>query len=232
MDLIVTVAVGAEGNRLGALQRFQTSAALLVQRPLVVVRALVVDPGPGLAPVLGFEGTRHSGMPFAHDGRHYTIEPSELIVPQAPVQQPRIPIWMPGVWPREKSMASALRFDGLLPHVMDSEGNLQEVTVDAVQQMRARASEVRGQDSPFDIVVEGRTDPSSAEDRARLADWQSAGATWWIEEMWGETQRSDAASLGAVADRIAAGPSEATSLMRRYGSETQTLRSTAIRSSS
>ena len=61
---------------------------------------------------------------------------------------------------------------------------------------------------------------------------ERAGATWWIEEMWGETQRSDAASLGAVADRIAAGPSEATSLMRRYGSETQTLRSTAIRSSS
>ena len=66
------------------------------------------------------------------------------------------------------------------------------------------------EDAPFDIVVEGRTDPASKEDRARIAEWESAGATWWIEEMWGETQRSEAVSLGAVADRIVAGPSEAT----------------------
>lgn len=93
---------------------------------------------------------------------------------------------------------------------MDADGNLQEVSPDAVRQMRARATEVRADDASFDIVGEGRTDPASAEDSARLADWQSAGATWWIEEMWGETQQSDAVSLGAVADRIVAGPPEAT----------------------
>ena len=43
--------------------------------------------------------------------------------------------------------------------------------------MRARVSEVRGEEAPFDIVVEGRTDPASKEDRARIAEWESAGAT-------------------------------------------------------
>ena len=147
-------------------------------------------------------------QPFAHDGKHYTIKPSDLIVPQPPVHK-QIPIWVPGVWSGEKSMARAFRSDGLFPHVMDSEGNLLEVTLDAVQQMRAHANEVRGQDSLFDIVVEGQPDLASAADRARLVDWQSAGATWWIEEMWGETCRSDATSLGAVADRAATGLSEA-----------------------
>ncbi len=151
-----------------------------------------------------------AGQPFAHDGKHYTIKPSDLITPPPPVQQLRIPIWMPGVWPREKSMARALRFDGLLPHVMDGEGKLQEVTPDAVRQMRARANEVRGNDALFDIVVEGRTDPASTEDGARLAEWEAAGAFWWIEEMGRDTPGSDAASLRAVADRIAAGLSHAT----------------------
>jgi len=41
--------------------------------------------------------------PFDFDGRQYHLrltEVDEQYYPPKPVQQPRIPIWVPGIWPR------------------------------------------------------------------------------------------------------------------------------------
>ncbi|HEX8681220.1 MAG TPA: LLM class flavin-dependent oxidoreductase, partial [Ardenticatenaceae bacterium] len=58
------------------------------------------------------------GQPFNYDGKHYKVKETDFVVPPAPVQQPRIPIWVVGAWPRPKSMQRVLRYDGLLPNVM------------------------------------------------------------------------------------------------------------------
>lgn len=45
---------------------------------------------------------------------------------------------------------------------------------------------------PFDIVVEGVTDgndPNAA--RARMIALADAGATWWIESRWDDTESAD-----------------------------------------
>ena len=58
------------------------------------------------------------GQPFSYDGKHYQIKEPTFYPPPPPVQQPRIPVWVVGAWPSQKSMERALRYDGLLPTML------------------------------------------------------------------------------------------------------------------
>jgi hypothetical protein len=143
------------------------------------------------------------GQPFNYAGKHYTIKETTFGIPPAPVQQPRIPIWLVGAWPREKSMQRALRYDGLLPNVLEEDGKIRmgPPTLDELRQMQTYVISHRSQITPFDIVIEGTTpgnDRSQAAAQARL--WEDAGATWWIESNW------IAPDLGTVLGRIKQGP--------------------------
>ena len=42
------------------------------------------------------------GQPFEFHGKHYQVKPADFHVPPAPVQQPRIPIWVVGAYPSDK----------------------------------------------------------------------------------------------------------------------------------
>jgi len=41
-----------------------------------------------------------AGQPFSYQGQHYRIKETDFNPPPAPIQQPRIPIWVVGAWPR------------------------------------------------------------------------------------------------------------------------------------
>lgn len=139
------------------------------------------------------------GQPFAYDGKHYTVRPTEFMPPPPPVQQPRIPIWVVGAWGRQRSMARALRYDGLLPHLADG-----ELTPAVVAEMVAHAGRERGADAgPYDVVVEGSTPVGDAAALERARELAAAGAGWWIEGMW-EVEGPDWVS--ALQARVAAGP--------------------------
>jgi alkanesulfonate monooxygenase SsuD/methylene tetrahydromethanopterin reductase-like flavin-dependent oxidoreductase (luciferase family) len=119
-----------------------------------------------------------SGEPFSYEGEHYTLE--EMTFLPRPVQSPRIPIWVVGAWPSEKSMNRALRYDGLLAYTTRG-----EVTPEDIRAMKAYVEENRSRDTPFDIVWEGQTpgdDPGRAASIVR--PFAEAGVTWWIESMW------------------------------------------------
>ncbi len=67
----------------------------------------------------------HQSEQFDYDGKHYHIKLTQLDTvhyPPKTIQQPRVPIWIPGVWPRKKSMKRVLKCDGLLPFKMSPEG--------------------------------------------------------------------------------------------------------------
>ena len=53
-----------------------------------------------------------SGEPFAFEGRHYRFGP--MTFRPTPIQRPRIPIWVVGAWPNERSMQRILRWDGIV----------------------------------------------------------------------------------------------------------------------
>jgi hypothetical protein len=145
------------------------------------------------------------GQPFNYDGKHYHIKETKFYPPPPPVQQPRIPIWVVGAWPRKKSMQRVLRYDGLLPTRMDDRDQHIELTADHIREMKNYIEVNRTATTPFDIVVEGRTpgdDPDRAAEISRM--WADGGVTWWIEAMWGDpTQPTD---FAAIRTRIQQGP--------------------------
>jgi len=143
------------------------------------------------------------GQPFNYRGKRYTVRESTFQMPPPPVQQPRIPIWVVGAWGSQKSMARALKYDGILPQVLAP--TARQATVDEVRAIRAHVDAQRTPGRPFDIIVEGET-PGG--DRARAAGivrpWADAGATWWIESRWMANDQAEV--RGIVQRRIEQGP--------------------------
>jgi hypothetical protein len=124
-----------------------------------------------------------SGKPFSYNGKHYTLDEMTFLPP--PMQQPRIPIWVVGAWPREKSMARVLRYDGLLPAKLDANGSFADVTPGDLRAMKAYIEERRTATTPFDIIYEGRIPGDELAQAAEIIrPYAEAGATWWMEAMW------------------------------------------------
>ena len=142
-----------------------------------------------------------SGEPFAFDGAHYRFGP--MAFRPTPVQRPRIPVWVVGAWPHERSMRRALRWDGLFVQAQDPDGNPlpgPRPVADIASWVHGRRV-AEGRTGRFDIVVDGRTpadDPGLA--AATVGAYADAGATWWIEVDWRDT------SIDAMRRRIDAGP--------------------------
>jgi alkanesulfonate monooxygenase SsuD/methylene tetrahydromethanopterin reductase-like flavin-dependent oxidoreductase (luciferase family) len=132
-----------------------------------------------------------------YHGQHYDVVcPDFLLDVARPVQQP-LPIWVPGVWPRPRSMRRAARCDGVVPEWDRARLGHRKSPGD-LRDLRAWLSE-HGARADIDVVAEGETpadDPQAAADR--VAPWAEAGATWWLETRWSSSDDVDA--------RIAAGP--------------------------
>ncbi len=127
------------------------------------------------------------GQPFSYNGQHYHISETSFHAPEPPVQQPRIPIWVVGAWPRQKSMRRVLRYDGILPNRLDAAGQQVPVTPEDIRAIKAYVEANTTDTRPFDIVNEGSTpgdDPQKAAEIVR--PWAEAGSTWWIEARWEE----------------------------------------------
>jgi hypothetical protein len=125
-----------------------------------------------------------SGEPFSFHGEHYHVE--EMTFLPTPVQQPRIPIWVIGAWPRMKSMQRALRLDGVIPSKMNEDGSFfAEMAPADIVAMKAFIDEKRSEKTHFDIVMEGETPGDDAE-KAMAIVWPlaEAGVTWWLEDVW------------------------------------------------
>jgi hypothetical protein len=126
--------------------------------------------------------------PVDYDGRHYHLKLTqldEMYYPPKPIQQPRIPLWVPGIWPRMKSMRRILKCDGLLPQKMNSNNEFEAVTHDDLIQMKAFIDANRTLTTPFDYVIEGKTgELDRIHAQAKVLEWEAAGATWWVEGLW------------------------------------------------
>lgn len=140
---------------------------------------------------------------FHYEGKHYHVQSTRPIWTALSLQQPRIPIWVTGVWPPHmKSMRRALRYDGLLPNTMDEKGEHRDCTPDDIRAMRQFVRENRSSDGPYDIVKEGETPGNdSAKARAIVQPFAEAGATWWLESMWW-----DNVTVEIIRQRIRQGP--------------------------
>jgi hypothetical protein len=146
------------------------------------IRAELLDEGIDLLTLL------YRGQPFKFEGKHYHVDLTGMdaqYYPPPPIQQPRIPLWTVGVWPRMKSMRRVLRCDGLVPTCIGPDGQFRELLPADLAEMKAYIDANRTLTTPFDYVVEGKTvDLGPAEINDKLAPWVQAGATWWIESLY------------------------------------------------
>ena len=140
---------------------------------------------------------------FDYDGKHYHLKLSlldEMYYPPKPVQQPRIPLWVVGIWPRKKSMRRVLKCDGIIVEKVSPEGKGEEVSSADINEIKFYVDANRTLTMPFDIVVVGKT---AGLDRSQLQEKllprKEAGLTWWIEDVIGDPEEQ-------VIERIRQGP--------------------------
>ncbi|HEX5467114.1 MAG TPA: LLM class flavin-dependent oxidoreductase [Candidatus Limnocylindrales bacterium] len=138
-----------------------------------------------------------SGEPFAFGGAHYRF-PALTFRPR-PIQRPRIPIWVVGAWPSERSMARTLRWDGAVLQVASSE----EIAAAAawLAAHGAGTPTTPRSDATFELVAQGHTPPDPEAAGAHVAPVAAAGATWWIEGDWRPER-----TLATVRQRVDSGP--------------------------
>jgi alkanesulfonate monooxygenase SsuD/methylene tetrahydromethanopterin reductase-like flavin-dependent oxidoreductase (luciferase family) len=139
-----------------------------------------------------------SGQPFSYAGKHYTIDNVTFL--PVPVQSPRIPIWVGGIWPNPGPTRRAARWDGACMYRQPTDGSWQDMTAADITALRTAVLGLRATDAPFDIAVGGRQRSSDWEqDRALIRSVAEAGATWcgeWVP----------AADLATMRTAISRGP--------------------------
>jgi alkanesulfonate monooxygenase SsuD/methylene tetrahydromethanopterin reductase-like flavin-dependent oxidoreductase (luciferase family) len=117
------------------------------------------------------------GEPFSHDGRHFRV--AETVFLPRPLQRPRPPIWIAGRWPARRPFRRAARYDGVFP-TFEGVGHAEMPTPERLGEAVAYTRTHRETAAPFDVVLEGQ---SHGPDPARVAPYEAAGLTWWIEKL-------------------------------------------------
>jgi alkanesulfonate monooxygenase SsuD/methylene tetrahydromethanopterin reductase-like flavin-dependent oxidoreductase (luciferase family) len=150
-----------------------------------------------------------SGEPFSYEGQYYHLQ-STVFRPK-PLQQPRIPIWVAGVWPNRRPLARMARWDGMFPlfwSVPDPDERLQSLrqVVANVQQLRQENyPELAGR--PFDVVMTGETPTGqSAQTEEAISRFAEAGATWWLESLAPDRRGGPTWTFERLRERVLAGP--------------------------
>jgi alkanesulfonate monooxygenase SsuD/methylene tetrahydromethanopterin reductase-like flavin-dependent oxidoreductase (luciferase family) len=153
------------------------------------------------------------GQPFAYEGTYYSVQPTDFMPPDPPVQRPRPPVWVVGAHvvgrKAQPSLDRAARWDGLLPQRIDASSRGAAITLDQLAEIvglvRERRAAAGLADEPYDVVVEA--DSTGQHVRLEPGDpsaWEQAGATWWVESWWGVQPGAD--GRAEIERRVRAGP--------------------------
>ncbi|MBT3535193.1 MAG: LLM class flavin-dependent oxidoreductase [Rhodospirillaceae bacterium] len=133
------------------------------------IRAAMLDEGLEVLTALW------SGQPVSHSGKYYRVECEAF---NQPVQSPRIPIWVGGLWPSVKPFRRAAKWDGILPISKKAlEGK--QISPEELIEIRDQLEEFGADLSDYDISIAGTT--QCAEDNEIPKAYANVGATWWIE---------------------------------------------------
>jgi len=173
--------------------------ANLSEEPVPRIRGEMLDEG--LEVLVGL----WSGKRINFEGKYYQVKDT-LFLPE-PVQKPRIPIWVAGIWPNRKPFRRAVHWDGmfpLFPHAGDDPfGQLKELV--------SYVNEKRDMKKPFDILYRGFPLPVDDPTRAVeiLKPYEELGVTWWqlsiSPKSFGQQLKGEW-PLEEMRDRILQGP--------------------------
>jgi alkanesulfonate monooxygenase SsuD/methylene tetrahydromethanopterin reductase-like flavin-dependent oxidoreductase (luciferase family) len=115
-----------------------------------------------------------TGQPFGFDGRHYHLD--EMTFRPTPVRQPRIPIWVAGMWPNRRPFRRAARFDGVFP--IKAGEDMPMLQPSELGEIVEYVDQHREGDGPFDIVTYADLRGDSNRAAELVEEWSEFGATW------------------------------------------------------
>ncbi|OFW77848.1 MAG: hypothetical protein A2Z48_12725 [Actinobacteria bacterium RBG_19FT_COMBO_70_19] len=115
-----------------------------------------------------------AGDPFDFEGEHFHVRETQF--QPTPLQRPRIPIWVAGMWPNRAPFRRAARYDGVVPIRVDERGMPAALGADELAELVAYVREHRTSDEPFDVVHGGSSEPDAMRASA------TAGATWYLAD--------------------------------------------------
>lgn len=116
-----------------------------------------------------------SGEPFRYEGRHFKLD--EMTFMPVPLQRPRIPIWVAGMWPNQRPFRRAARYDGVFPIVKVGD-EMPMIEPPQLTEVVSYVGAHRADDSPYDVAVEVDLPADLAEAAETVARFAEAGATW------------------------------------------------------
>ncbi|MET7375608.1 LLM class flavin-dependent oxidoreductase [Micromonospora arida] len=161
----VAVGVGDPGDR---------GLAAFGEQTEVSVRAAMLDEGLDLLTGL------LSGERVSHQGTHYRADGVSLR--PAPVQSPRVPVWVGGSTQAGAVRRRAARADGIVPYKLTDTDGWSDFTPDEIHDLANALPATRADGQPFDVAIGGRRRRSDERtERAYLGELAAAGATWWLE---------------------------------------------------
>jgi hypothetical protein len=120
-----------------------------------------------------------SGQAVTHAGKYYTVE--DVALRPTPVQQPRIPIWVAGFWPRKGPFRRAARWDGMYPGKLGLNGG--SPSPDDLRAMTRFVQSIRPAGEAFDVVVAGETGGLGPGEDVEIVRGYEGVATWWLEHV-------------------------------------------------
>jgi alkanesulfonate monooxygenase SsuD/methylene tetrahydromethanopterin reductase-like flavin-dependent oxidoreductase (luciferase family) len=101
-----------------------------------------------------------SGEVVNHQGTHYTASDARFL--PRPVQLPRIPVWVGGMWPRKPAFRRAARWDGVFPIATgDTLDDYVPMTPEILTDILAYVAAPRATGGPFDVAVIGSSFPAT-----------------------------------------------------------------------
>jgi alkanesulfonate monooxygenase SsuD/methylene tetrahydromethanopterin reductase-like flavin-dependent oxidoreductase (luciferase family) len=115
-----------------------------------------------------------TGQAFQHSGRHYQLE--EMTFLPAPVQRPRIPIWIAGMWPNRRPFRRAARFEGVFPIKSGDEMPMLEPS--ELAEIVRYVDQYRESEGPYEVVTYADLRGEAGRAAELIEQWSEAGATW------------------------------------------------------
>jgi hypothetical protein len=131
-------------------------------------------------------------------GEHLQAE-TEPFLPM-PRQQPRIPVWVAALWPHQRPLRRAARWDGVFP-IKAGGGFEYQMSPQEMADAAAIIAMNRRGSEPYDLVHAGLLSGDRRRDQALAASYAGVGVTWWLEHIYPGRM-----SIAHIRDLISLGP--------------------------
>jgi len=94
-----------------------------------------------------------SGEPVTYHGRYVHVDDVTFL--PTPVQRPRVPVWVAGVWPARRPMRRAARWDGAAPIMYTQDRKPRQPDAATVREIRAFLTACRAETVTVTVTVTG-----------------------------------------------------------------------------